>query len=158
MSRDKQIEEILKVVNQLTFDLRTNMTSITRYVKHEREKHPSLTEGQFIDRHLKYKELANEAVDNILKCLNDNEELRQIEGMRFDTDKPQKYAECSACGKKLYLGEKVLTVPQYCGVYCSPNCIVTTFCCKTQLTKEFAFYKDVLVKEEAEAKMKGGAE
>ena len=84
MNKEKQIREMVKVVRKLTFDLRTNMTSITRYVRHERAKSPTLTEGQFIDRHLEYRELANIAVDNILKCINDNEELRQIESMRFE--------------------------------------------------------------------------
>jgi hypothetical protein len=84
MDEKKQIEKMAKVVRKLTFDLRTNMTSITRYVRHERAKSPTLTEGQFIDRHLEYRELANTAVDNILKCINDNEELRQIESMRFE--------------------------------------------------------------------------
>jgi hypothetical protein len=127
------------------------MTSVTRYVKHEREKHPNLTEGQFLDRHLEYRKLANEAVDNILKCLNDNEHLSEIE--RYQNKTPQ-YVECSVCGKKLYLGEEVLTIPYYCGVYCSPNCFTENFCSKTPLTKVFAFRKDVLVREEAE--MKGG--
>ena len=84
MTRDKQIEEMAKVVNRLTFDLRQNMTSVTRYVRHERAKHPNLTEGQFIDRHLEYRELALVAVDNILKCLNENDKLREIEKMSVE--------------------------------------------------------------------------
>lgn len=72
-------KEISKIVGQLTYDLRTNMTSVTRFVKMKRENHPTLTDGQFLDRYLEYKELALQAVDNILKCLNDNEELREIE-------------------------------------------------------------------------------
>lgn len=71
--------EISKIVGQLTYDLRTNMTSITRFVRMERAKHPTLTDGQFLDRYLEYRELALEAVGNILKCLNDNEKLREIE-------------------------------------------------------------------------------
>ena len=72
-------KEISKTVGQLAYDLRTNMTSITRFVKMEREKHPTLTDGQFLDRYLEYRQLALQAVDNILKCLNDNEKLREIE-------------------------------------------------------------------------------
>lgn len=151
MNKDKQIEEMAKVIKQLAFDLRTNMTSITRYVRHERSKHPTLTEGQFIDRHMEYKELADKAVDNILKCLNDNEALSAIERLQSET---KQYANCSVCGKKLYLGEEVLTIPYYCGIYCSPKCFTENFCSKTPLTKGFAFKKDVLVKEETE--MKGG--
>lgn len=71
--------EISKIVGQLTYDLRTNMTSVTRFVKMERNKHPALTDGQFLDRYLEYRQLALQAVDNILKCLNDNEKLREIE-------------------------------------------------------------------------------
>ena len=56
--------------NDLLYVIRTNMTSITRYVRHERKNHPMLTEGQFIVRHLKYKELADVAVNNILEYVN----------------------------------------------------------------------------------------
>lgn len=72
-------KEMSKIVGQLTYDLRTNMTSVTRFVRMEREKHPTLTEGQYLDRYLKYKQLALQAVDNILRCLNDNEKLREVE-------------------------------------------------------------------------------
>lgn len=68
-----------KIIGQLTYDLRSNMTSVTRFVRMEREKHPTLTEGQFLDRYLEYKKLALQAVDNILKCLNENEKLREVE-------------------------------------------------------------------------------
>ena len=71
--------EISKIVGRLTFGLRTNMTSVTRFVKIKRENHPTLTDGQFLDRYLEYRELALQAVDNILKCLNDNEKLSEIE-------------------------------------------------------------------------------
>ncbi len=77
-------KEMSKIVWQLTYDLRTNMTSVTRFVRMEREKHPTLTEGQYLDRYLKYKQLALQAVDNILKCLNDNDELRKIENIYFE--------------------------------------------------------------------------
>lgn len=59
-----------KELNDLLYIIRTNMTSITRYVRHKRDEHPTLTCGQFIDRHLKYKELADVAVSNILKYIN----------------------------------------------------------------------------------------
>lgn len=72
-------KEVSKIVGQLTYDLRTNMTSVTRFVKIKRENHPTLTDGQFLDRYLEYRELALQAVDNILKCLNENESLRDIE-------------------------------------------------------------------------------
>lgn len=106
----EQIEEMAKALLKLTYDLRTNMTAITRYVKHEKSKSPTLTDGQFIDRHLKYRELAIVAVDNILKCINGNEELRQIENMCFEetyrkksegewlgSDQTDEYI-CSLCG------------------------------------------------------------
>lgn len=76
--------EISKIVGQLTYDLRTNMTSVTRFVRMERAKHPTLTDGQFLDRYLEYRELALEAVGNILKCLNENEKLSEIERIYID--------------------------------------------------------------------------
>lgn len=57
-------------INDLLYVMRTNMTSITRYVRHKREEHPTLTEGQFLDRHLKYRDLADIAVKNILEYIN----------------------------------------------------------------------------------------
>ena len=75
------LKKIAMAVNTLIFDLRTNMTSVSRYVRDNREKHPTLTEGQFIDRNLEYKRLAEQAVDNILSCLDSNEYLRSEEGL-----------------------------------------------------------------------------
>lgn len=76
-------KEMSRVVRQLTYDLRTNMTSVTRFVRMEKEKHPTLTNGQFLDRYLEYRQLALCAVENILKCLNDNEKLREVENMYY---------------------------------------------------------------------------
>lgn len=73
------VKEMSKIIGQLTYDLRSNMTSVTRFVRMEREEHPTLTDGQFLDRYLEYKRLALQAVDNILKCLNENEKLREVE-------------------------------------------------------------------------------
>ena len=55
----------------LLYIIRTNMTSITRYIRHKRDEHPTLTDGQFIDRHLEYRKLTDVAVDNILKYINE---------------------------------------------------------------------------------------
>ena len=82
--------EISKIVGQLTYDLRSNMTSVTRFVKMEREKHPTLTDGQFLDRYLEYRQLALQAVDNILKCLNNNEKLREIENVYLEHIRKEK--------------------------------------------------------------------
>ena len=70
--KDTDVDEAEKAkeLNDLLYVIRTNMTSITRYVRHKRENHPTLTEGQFIDRHLRYKELADIAVTNILEYVN----------------------------------------------------------------------------------------
>lgn len=57
-------------LNDLLCVVRSNMTSITRYVRHNRDDHPTLTEGQFLDQNLQYKELANTAVGNILDYIN----------------------------------------------------------------------------------------
>lgn len=75
------LENVAAAINKLIFDLRTNMTSVSRYVRDSREKHPTLTEGQFVDRNLEYKRLAEQAVDNILSCLDSNEYLRRAEGL-----------------------------------------------------------------------------
>lgn len=74
-------KEISKIIGQLTYDLRSNMTSVTRFVRMEREKHPTLTDGQFLDRYMEYRQLALQAVDNILKCLNENEKLKEVEAV-----------------------------------------------------------------------------
>lgn len=70
--KDTSIADVVetKELNDLLYVIRTNMTSITRYVRHKRDKHPTLTEGQFTNQHLKYKELAESAVSNILKYIN----------------------------------------------------------------------------------------
>ena len=75
------LEIVAKSFNKFIFDLRTNMTSVSRYVRDSREKHPTLTEGQFVDRNLEYKRLAEKAVDNILSCLDNNECLRRADGL-----------------------------------------------------------------------------
>ena len=54
----------------LLYIIRTNMTSITRYIRHKRDEHPTLTDGQFIDRHSEYRKLADVAVSNILEYIN----------------------------------------------------------------------------------------
>lgn len=66
MNKTKQ-----KKLSDLLYVIRTNMTSITRYVRHKKEEHPTLTAGQFLDQHLKYKELADKAVSNILSYINE---------------------------------------------------------------------------------------
>jgi hypothetical protein len=63
----------------LMYIVATNLTSITRYVKLERSKYPNLTEGQFLDRHLEYRELARVAVDNIMNCINEKVEQERTE-------------------------------------------------------------------------------
>ncbi len=57
-------------VDDLLFIIRQEMTSITRYVRCSKEKYPKLTEGQFIDRQLEYKALAEHSVEKILNIIN----------------------------------------------------------------------------------------
>lgn len=103
LNKEKQIEELVKVVRKLTYDLRTYMTSVTRYVRHDTtKKPPNLTEGQFIDRHLQYRDLALIAVNNILKCINENNELKEIENMRFENERYRKAAEQETAYNELY--------------------------------------------------------
>ena len=59
-----------EVLTDLLYAIRTHMTPITRYVKHDILKHPELTTGQFIERNIKYKSLASKAVDDILNYIN----------------------------------------------------------------------------------------
>lgn len=63
--KQSQIEEIAKCdkpchnYNKLLYIIRCNMTSITRYIRNEDEAYD-----------IKYKELAEKAVENILKAIN----------------------------------------------------------------------------------------
>lgn len=76
---------IMKVLIQLLYDLRTNMTSVTRYVKYNRVDHSNLTAAEFSARYENYQQLANTAVDNILKSLNDNIELNEVLNSNLNT-------------------------------------------------------------------------
>lgn len=67
----ENIENVeIQKINDLLYVIRTNMTSITRYIRYKREEHPTLTEGQSLDRHLQYRDLADVAVKNILEYIN----------------------------------------------------------------------------------------
>lgn len=57
-------------LDELIYQMRTNMTSITRYIRHKREDHPTLTEGQYAEQSIAYKKSAEVAVSNILDYLN----------------------------------------------------------------------------------------
>lgn len=65
MTRQEQIEKIAKFdklfydYNKLLYIIRCNMTSITRYIRNGNETYD-----------IKYKELAEKAVENILKAIN----------------------------------------------------------------------------------------
>ena len=82
MSTKTDLDKALKVIHKVIPAMRENMTSITRYVRDTKDKHPKLTMGQWIDRHENYKKLALEAVSNILVLLNDNPELHEVERMK----------------------------------------------------------------------------
>ncbi len=58
-----------KTTSELAFRARQDMTSITRFVRLEKDS----------PNYDKYKELAERAVENILKSLNDNPDLAEIE-------------------------------------------------------------------------------
>lgn len=58
-----------KTISNLAFEARRNMTSITRFVRLEKDS-PKYDE---------YKELAEQAVRNILESLNNNPDLTEIE-------------------------------------------------------------------------------
>lgn len=66
---------ITKIVIKLLHDLRTQMTSVTRYVKH---KITDLNNNNFSAQPYTYLALANEAVDNILEVINNNPQLNEI--------------------------------------------------------------------------------
>lgn len=65
MTRQEQIEKIAKFdklcydYNKLLYIIRCNMTSITRYIRNENKVYD-----------IRYKELAEKAVENILKAIN----------------------------------------------------------------------------------------
>lgn len=84
-SKEAEIEFIKKIVGNLTYNLRNNMTSVTRYVKHKKENKPKHLKMQYFNqKHIEYQELAEKAVNNILKCLNENQELRIVENPHND--------------------------------------------------------------------------
>lgn len=58
-----------KTTSELAFRARQDMTSVTRFVRLEKDS----------PNYDKYKELAEQAVKNILKSLNDNPDLAEIE-------------------------------------------------------------------------------
>lgn len=79
MTKDEVIA-LVKTVRRLAFDLRTDMTSVSRYIKHEQQ--PGQDTVTFVARNEHYKELALKAIEHILKCLNDNPELTAIERLK----------------------------------------------------------------------------
>lgn len=80
----RQFEEVVKLLQTLVFDLRQNMTSVTRYVKHTKANKPNHIKMEvFNRRHVEYQALAEQAVNNILDCLNNNERLREFESIKF---------------------------------------------------------------------------
>ena len=71
----------------------------------------------------------------------------------------KQYVECSVCGKKIYFGEKVLTKPNYVGIFCSPNCFARGFeigCCQPELDNDLAWRKGVSVKTEDTSTLDAG--
>ena len=87
MTIRSELNKALKVIHRVIPALRENMTSITRYVKDTREKHPNFTTGQWIDRHEENRKLALEAVGNILYLLYENPELHEVERMKEQEEK-----------------------------------------------------------------------
>lgn len=79
MNKDEVIA-LIKAVKRLAFDLRTDMTSVSRYVRHEQK--PDQDKVTFVARNEHYKELALKAVEHILECLNNNPELTAIERLK----------------------------------------------------------------------------
>jgi uncharacterized short protein YbdD (DUF466 family) len=82
MSTKADLNKALKVIHKVIPAMRENMTSITRYVRDTKDKHPNKTMGQWIDYHEECKKLALEAVSNILVLLNTNPELHEVERMK----------------------------------------------------------------------------
>jgi hypothetical protein len=64
-----------QVIIQLLYDLRTQMTSVTRYVRHKRT---DLNSDHFLAQHQTYLAMADKAVDNILEVINNNPQLNEI--------------------------------------------------------------------------------
>lgn len=62
-------------LKELLYEIRTNMTPITRYIRNSKEKHPSITLGQYIDRQAEYHKDALIAVDKILDAINSTESV-----------------------------------------------------------------------------------
>lgn len=66
----RAVDEREKELLDLLYVIRTNMTSITRYVRHDKKDHPNLSMKEFKEQNQEYKELADRAVTNILEYVN----------------------------------------------------------------------------------------
>lgn len=82
----EMIEQMAKEIVRVLFEIRQDMTSVVRYIRHDCNKdlHPNLSMGELVDRHLKYKKLATETANNILKNLYKNNKLKEIESLLVD--------------------------------------------------------------------------
>lgn len=64
-----------KIIIKLLYEIRTQMTSVTRYVKHKRSDSNT---DHFCAQHQTYLSMADKAVDNILEVINNNPQLNEI--------------------------------------------------------------------------------
>lgn len=87
MSTRTDLNKVIRVIHKVIPALREEMTSITRYIKDTREKYPNFTEGQWLDRHIENRKLAVKASDNIIRLLNCNPELAEVEKMKEQEEK-----------------------------------------------------------------------
>lgn len=138
----KNVVEIANIVRRLAFDIRTNMTSITRYVRHDDKA--CLNKKEYEERHEEYRRLADDAVNNILKCINENAELHEIEQVTVynnnigigivkygewvpcitQYDQRDKFYRCSECGRTINVicGDSLSNYPYcHCGTRMDGN-------------------------------------
>lgn len=82
----EKAESLQRTLKHTTATMRTHMTSITRYLKLNRDDHPTLNSKEFAVLKYKYGVMAFNAMEHILKFLNDNPELDQMCNMDLSPD------------------------------------------------------------------------
>lgn len=61
-----------------------------------------------------------------------------------------KYVECDNCGRKIYMGQRIVQRKGFCGIYCSDGCYLRNdpFRAVYELTEELADDSATEIKEE----------
>ena len=82
----EKAESLQRTLKHTTATMRSHMTSITRYLKLNREDHPTLNSNEFAVLKYQYGVTAFNAMEHILEFLNNNLELDQMCNMELSPD------------------------------------------------------------------------